>query len=158
MPSRQPPTASARLTTVLLLAAMCAVLAPHRDGSVGNPFSHDERRHLLDLALQAEGVDPDAYSIVAFPLEHPDLWSARIPVDALHYVRVFGPWEHKKALLLGGVYDVQVTEGEPKNCEGARVRSALANGQIPERDLHPTTVAALRALLEHRSYQERIAR
>jgi hypothetical protein len=133
-------------------------LAPHRDGSAGNPFSYDERRQILDLALQAEGVDPDAYSIVPFPLEHPGLWTAQIPVDALQYVRVFGPWEHKKVSLLGGAYDVQVTNDEPKHCEGSRVRAALTTGQIPERDLHPTTVAALRGLIEHRSYQDRIAR
>lgn len=114
--------------------------AAHRDGADGNPFTYWQRARMITTALHADAVDPSTYTVVPFPIHHPDRWTAYVPADATQYVRELSPWERTKAEALGAVYPVEIWNGPDRPTSATAIRAALARDE-PISDVHPATSA-----------------
>ena len=126
----------------------------HRHREDANPFTYYERVELLSAALAGvEGAGAVHVRIVPFDLARPEHWSHYVPLSAVQYVGVHGPWEKEKVrrLAAGGYRVVEVPgEGATRRSSTA-IRAAVRTGQDWERLVPPSTVAPLRALLARRS-------
>ena len=129
----------------------------HRHRADANPFTYYERVELLTAALAAdEGLGPERAAqvrIVPFDLARPEHWSHYVPLSAVQYVGVYGPWEREKVrrLLAGGYRVVEVPGEESTRRTATAIRAAVRAGQDWERLVPPSTVGPLRTLLDRRS-------
>lgn len=128
----------------------------HRHLADANPFTYYERVELLTAALASgEGSagtrGADVY-IVPFDLARPEHWSHYVPLSAVQYVGVYGPWEREKVrrLAAGGYQVVEVPGDESTRRSATAIRSVLRTGQDWEQLVPPSTVAVLRMLLARR--------
>ncbi len=97
-----------------------------------NPFSYWERTLMIRDALLEEGVGPERFATVAFPIHHPEKWPYYAPAEkteCLYILRVFSPWEAEKArrFELQGL-KVHAIEESDKLLSGQEVRQAIASG------------------------------
>lgn len=106
-----------------------------------NPFTYAERLLMIDAVARDEGI---RVYVVPFPISEPDLWSAYLPRDATHYLRLFSAWGDEKLdrLRALGLDVVVLDEGSEKGVSGAEVRAALRGGSGWER-LVPDGVAVV---------------
>jgi cytidyltransferase-like protein len=129
----------------------------HRHRADANPFTYYERVELLTAALAGEeglGAERAAQvRIVPFDLARPEHWSHYVPLAAVQYVGVYGPWEQEKVrrLAAGGYRVVEVRGEEATRRSATAIRSAVRAGQDWEQLVPPSTVAPLRMLLARRS-------
>lgn len=104
--------------------------SPGRHEPEANPFTYWERAIMIRDALLADGVPPERFVIVAFPIHHPERWSYFVPAgaqDALHVVRVFSDWEAEKVRRLRAAgLPVEAITGTPKRLSGREVRARIA--------------------------------
>jgi len=122
----------------------------HRHRADANPFTFYERVELLTAALAADRLQQAR--IVPFDLARPEHWSHYVPLTAVQYVGVYGPWEAEKVrrLAAGGYRVVQVPGQQRTRRTSTAIRAALRAGQDWEPLVPPATVPALRALLARR--------
>lgn len=129
----------------------------HRHRADANPFTYWERVELLSAALASpDGLGPERAAqvrFVPFDLARPEHWAHYVPLSAVQYVGVHGPWEAEKArrLAAGGYRVVQVPAQEPTPRSSTAIRAALRAGPGWEALVPPATVPPLRALLARRS-------
>lgn len=125
----------------------------HRHRADANPFTYFERFDLLAAALAgSDGLGPERAAqvrVVPFDLARPEHWAHYVPLLAVQYVGVYGPWEQEKArrLSAGGYRVVQVPGDARTRRTSTAIRSAVRAGQDWERLVPAATVAPLRALL-----------
>ncbi|MBI2218410.1 MAG: nicotinate-nucleotide adenylyltransferase [Candidatus Rokubacteria bacterium] len=128
--------------------------SPGRHEPDANPFTYWERTLMVRDALLADGVEPERFVIVAFPIHHPDRWRHYLPWGAptrpptpprarkrpegpgpllddpmrvLHVVRVFSEWEAEKVRRLRAAgLQVDAITGTPKRLSGRDVRARIA--------------------------------
>lgn len=128
----------------------------HRHRADANPFTYYERVELLTAALAGdEGLGPGRAAqvrIVPFDLARPEHWPHYVPLSAVQYVGVYGPWEREKVrrLAAGGYRVVEVPGEESTRRTATAIRCAVRAGQDWEQLVPPATVAPLRALLARR--------
>lgn len=128
----------------------------HRHRADANPFTYYERVELLTAALAGDdGLGPERAAqvrIVPFDLARPEHWPHYVPLSAVQYVGVYGPWEREKVrrLAAGGYRVVEVPGEESTRRTATAIRSAVRAGQDWEQLVPPATVAPLRALLARR--------
>lgn len=128
----------------------------HRHRADANPFTYYERVELLTAALAGEEwLGPERAAgvrIVPFDLARPEHWSHYVPLSAVQYVGVYGPWEREKVrrLAAGGYRVVEVPGEESTRRTASAIRSAVRDGQDWEHLVPPATVAPLRALIARR--------
>lgn len=128
----------------------------HRHRADANPFTYYERVELLTAALASdEGLGDRAgqVRIVPFDLARPEHWSHYVPLSAVQYVGVSGPWEREKVhrLAAAGYRVVEVRREQSSRRSATAIRCALRTGQDWERLVPPSTVGPLRALLLRRA-------
>lgn len=130
----------------------------HRHRAHANPFTFLERLELLMAALGAEeelGRDGAAQvRIVPFDLTRPEHWSHYVPLSAVQYVGVHGPWEQDKAdrLAAAGYRVVQVPGHHPQpRRSSTAIRAAMRTGPDWEQLVPAATVPTLRVLLARRT-------
>ena len=84
-----------------------------------------------------------------FDLARPEHWAHYVPLSAVQYVGVYGPWEQEKAarLATGGYRVVQVPGDASTRRTSTAIRAAVRAGQDWERLVPPATVLPLRTLL-----------
>lgn len=127
----------------------------HRHRAEANPFTYFERVELLTAALAGrDGLGRDGAAqvrVVPFDLARPEHWAHYVPLSAMQYVGVYGPWEQEKAerLAAGGYRVVQVPGDASTRRTSTAIRAAVRSGQDWERLVPPATVLPLRALLAH---------
>jgi|tagenome__1003787_1003787.scaffolds.fasta_scaffold20158814_2 cytidyltransferase-like protein len=128
----------------------------HRHRGEANPFTYFERVELLTAALgSAEGVGEERAArvrIVPFDLGRPAHWPHYVPLCAVQYVGVYGPWEREKSrrLAAGGYRVVEVSGDERTRRTSTAIRQALRAGVGWEPLVPSATVESLRRLLAGR--------
>lgn len=127
----------------------------HRGQPEANPFPYWLRERMIRAALLDHGVPTGSLAIVPFPVLEPDLWEHYVPRGAVHFLRVFSPWEESKVTSLRTAgYRVEVLdEGAAKQETGTEVRRLIRDGG-PWRDCMPRASAAV--LDEYLSVQDQL--
>lgn len=115
-----------------------------RHKAEANPFTYWERTLMIRDALLEEGVEPERFATVAFPIHHPGKWpyyAPAAPAECLYILRVFSPWEAEKARRFADQgLKVHTVEEKEKFISGRQVRRAMARGEAWEA-LVPPAVA-----------------
>jgi nicotinamide mononucleotide adenylyltransferase len=141
---------------------------PHRSDLFANPFTYYERYMMVQAVLKAEGVPSDAFSIVPFPINFPELLKYYVPLDATFFLTIYDDWGKKKlerfrSLLL----NVEVLWERPlseKGISGDSIRRRIVEGKpweelVPESTRHFIQAwdipARLRRLLHEQEQQLR---
>jgi cytidyltransferase-like protein len=112
-----------------------------------NPFSYWQRYEIITSALLEEGYSREEFDIVPFPINFPELIQYYVPKDAIHFTRIFEPWNHKKVELLRaqGHELIILFDGteEDKKVVGTNVRNKIINKEDYSKDLPKGTIKAL---------------
>lgn len=106
---------------------------PHRSQAVSNPLTYFERFQMVQGAMVESGVPLEAFDIVPFPINCPELLFNYVPRDAVYYMTLYDQWSlEKKASLeaLGCRVEVmwQRTNAE-KFTSGTEVRTQITEGR-----------------------------
>lgn len=101
----------------------------HRHRRTANPYSYLDRARMIGAALRTEGVAPEQFDVVPFPLD--PACTSYVPIGTLQLVRVYGPWEREKVALLERLgYPVLVLPGQPEGrVSGTDIRAARLAGE-----------------------------
>lgn len=70
--------------------------APGRDNPAANPLTYYERQLLVRAVFREQKIDADAYSIVPFPVNFPELYKYYVPVDAVFFLTIYDEWGKRK--------------------------------------------------------------
>jgi len=118
----------------------------HRHLPESNPYTYFERLLMVREVLRDEGVPDQRSIIIPFPVNSPDRWRYYLPMNAVHYLRVFSDWEQSKVdRLRESGYRAEVLHpGITKEIEASEVRRRMANGE----DWHPLVPAAVVRVIE----------
>jgi cytidyltransferase-like protein len=127
----------------------------HRHEPESNPFTYLERTLMIRDSLLDEGLRPQAFSIVPFPIHDPKLCRYYVPTGAVHFVRVYSGWEQEKIRRLRAEgFTVEILDlGKEKEISGVEVRRRLSSGLPWEHLLPPGTAAVIRRTLATRGNQ-----
>ena len=119
---------------------------PHRHTEESNPLNYFERSLLVRCALLEAGVADSAFSIVPFPINHPELLACYVPGSSVHFLTIYDDWGNsKKERLEVAGFRVIVLWDRPlheKRITGSVLRRSMAAGLAWEQDV-PRGVAAL---------------
>lgn len=124
-------------------------MSTHRHTDAANPFTYWQRLRMISSSLADVGIPERVIAIVPFPIHDLTLLSQYVPWNAIHFVRVFTPWEEEKVRRLrsAGLHVEVLNRGVPKQVTATEVRAHLQQGQGWE-ELVPTgTARELRSLL-----------
>jgi cytidyltransferase-like protein len=106
---------------------------PRRGLPESNPATYFERLRMVAECLGDAGVDRARYSIVPFPLQHPQLWDHYLPPAAVVLLTLFGddPWliERKARFERHGRTTHVMWERAGKTVTGSGVRDAVVRGE-----------------------------
>ena len=70
--------------------------APLRSRSENNPLTYYERYQCVKSALIADGVPDSEFSVVPFPINHPEYYRYYVPMEAIFYLTIYDEWGRKK--------------------------------------------------------------
>ncbi len=120
-----------------------------RDLPGSNPLTFFERLVMVRDVLVEAGVGLDAFSIVPFPINFPELYSFYVPLDAVFFMSIYDAWGRRKQerfLELGLRVEV-LWERPPaqKGISGDHVRARMAAGDPWEHLVPPATKRLMRA-------------
>ena len=118
---------------------------PHRSTTLANPLTYYERFQMISKAMVEAGVERDAFDIVPFPVNCPELLFQYVPRDAKYYMTIYDDWSREKQELLrnlGCEIDVMWTRtNQEKVTSGTEVRDRILQGK-PWAHLVPPAVFA----------------
>lgn len=107
---------------------------PHRSKSFSNPLTYFERYTMARAVLSAEGLDPEEFSVVPFPISFPDLYKYYVPLDAVFFLTIYDDWGRKKmerfralGLKVDILWDRPLTQ---KGISGKDIRHKMAQGGL----------------------------
>ena len=120
----------------------------HRHRDEANPFTYFERQLMIRGALTDDGVPVERVIYIPFPINLPERWRYYVPDDAVHYLRVFSPWEQAKVeRLREHGYRVEVLQpGAAKTVEATEVRRRLDAGEDWEALVPPGVARVIRGI------------
>lgn len=129
-------------------AIVIEAMDPDRHRPEANVFTYFERQRMIRAALAGTGITPDRFTIVPFPIHHPDRWHHYAPAGTVQYLRVFSPWGGTKAdRLRAAGYPVEVIHPDAaKQVSGRDVREALIAAERWEDFVPPAVAAVLREI------------
>ncbi len=111
-----------------------------------NPLTYFERYVMVRAALLEAGVVGEAFSVVPFPINIPELYRYYVPMDAVFFMTICDEWGRRKFDLLTaqGLKVEVMWERSPdtKGLTGAQVRRCIISGE-PWEHLVPTSTANL---------------
>ena len=117
-----------------------------RSQNIANPLTYWERTILIQTSLQENGISPNRFCIVPFPINKPEMLKYYVPLDATFFVTIYDAWgRHKRDTLLslGLAVDVMWERNiEQKGITGTLVRDSIAAGGQWE-NLVPEAVARI---------------
>ena len=117
-----------------------------RSAPEANPLTYYERYQLVRAALEEAGVDHNAFSVVPFPVNLPELYRYYVPLDALFYLTIYDDWGRAKLERFGGLglrtHILWERPVEEKGLRGTEVRGLMAAG-LPWEHLVPASGVAL---------------
>lgn len=119
---------------------------PKRSTLLANPLTYFERYTIVKAALIEEGVVGDAFSVVPFPINLPELYRYYVPMDAVFFITICDAWgDRKHELLTGQGLDVEVMwrrTTDTKGLSGSAIRHRMVCGE-PWEHLVPTSTSWL---------------
>ena len=74
-----------------------------RDSPLSNPLTYYERYILVNEALQADGITPNEFSVVPFPISMPELYKYYVPLDGLFFLTIYDDWGRKKLSIFNSL-------------------------------------------------------
>ena len=123
--------------------------SPYRHEPTSNTYTYFERLLMIRDALLAEGLKPQGFAIVPFPVHEPGLVCHYVPEGAVHFVRVYSRWEEEKVRRLRGVgAPVEILDpGGEKKVSGTEVRRQIREGLSWEHLVPCSTAKIVRRIL-----------
>lgn len=119
---------------------------PERSRPDANPLTYYERAVLIRLALVSSGIPLDAFSIVPFPVNRPELYRYYVPLDAVFFLSIYDDWGRKKKALFEekglNVFVLRETSVDQKGISATTVREAMIKDE-PWLHLVPASVAEM---------------
>jgi cytidyltransferase-like protein len=116
----------------------------HRSARGDNPLTFHERYCMMRDVLVDDGLPPESFAIVPFPLERPEILNEFIPTTVPMYTTICEAWSTVKIRLLEerGYTIVVLSEG-PKEASGQEVRRLIAAGDPSVEDLIPSATSRM---------------
>lgn len=115
-----------------------------------NPLAYIERYEMIRDSLLEFGVKREAFEIIPFPVDRPDVLAQYAPADAVYYMSICGEWDREKEKILSslGLKTEILWErnAEEKGITGTELRALIA-GDGSWRQYMPK--AAAEYLTEH---------
>lgn len=119
---------------------------PGRNNPLANPLTYYERYILVNAVLKEKGLKPNQFSVVPFPINHPELYKYYVPMDAVFFLTIYDGWGKKKLEYFQeqGIQTHVLWEvpRDKKGISASEVRELMVNGK-PWEYLVPQSVAAL---------------
>jgi nicotinamide-nucleotide adenylyltransferase len=103
---------------------------------------------MVKAALNEAGLPFDAFSVVPFPINLPELYRHYVPLDATFFLTIYDAWgerklEHFRSLGLT-THVLWRRSPESKGLSGALVRTKMAGGEPWEHLVPPGTARLLK--------------
>ena len=121
---------------------------PLRSLESSNPLTYFERAQLLHAALTEAGLAPQAFLVVPFPINLPELYRHYVPLDALFLLTIYDEWGRRKQACFQqlGLRTRVLWEVPPeaKGLSATTVRRRMAAGESWEHLVPPPTARLLR--------------
>jgi nicotinamide-nucleotide adenylyltransferase len=118
--------------------------APERHEPLANPLTYFERYAMIRDVLLETGLSEQAFSIVPFPVNRPDLYRFYVPLDATFFLTIYDDWGRKKKQMFESVgLRVEVLwerTSEEKGLLAGDIRRRMARGE-PWEAMVPRAVA-----------------
>ena len=115
----------------------------HRLTPTANPLSYHERQFMITRTLVCEGIEPERFAFVPFPVRTPELLRQFLALPTTCFLTINDDWNRQKRQLLQSAgYPVEVLYERPKGIEAADIRALLIAGNDFWRELVPTSVAS----------------
>ncbi len=85
-----------------------------RSKKINNPMTFLERYEMIEKALLDFGVQREAFDIIPFPINRPDILLEYVPVDARYFMTIHDSWGEEKYQILTSLgLDVEVLWNRP---------------------------------------------
>lgn len=105
---------------------------PNRSRPEANPLSYFERYCMLRAVLLEQGLKPNEFEIVPFPINNPALCRYYIPKTATLFITIYDEWgEEKNNRLKAFGYNTEVLWQKPLDAKGitsTKVRRCIIEG------------------------------
>ncbi len=102
---------------------------PERSKKINNPMTFLERYEMIENTLLEFGVQREAFDIIPFPINRPDILLDYTPEDARYFMTIHDAWGEEKYQILTKLgLDVEVLWNRPlseKGITGAEVRRKI---------------------------------
>lgn len=120
--------------------------APERSASSENPLTYYERYLLVRAAFKENGISPNDYTIVPFPVNFPDMYQYYVPLDACFFLTIYDDWGKRKQQYFQDLgLDIHVLWEVPleeKGISAKDIRQKMIAG-TPWEHMVPGSVATL---------------
>lgn len=131
--------------------------APDRHTPFANPLTYYERMVMVDAVLRDQGIAPDAFDIVPFPINFPDRYRYYVPLDALFFLTIYDNWGRKKKAYFESLglrtHVLWEVSAEEKGISAADIRTSILDN-TPWQHLVPPPVVLL---MEEWNISQRLA-
>lgn len=118
----------------------------HRHSRLANPLTYWERYLMVHRSLAEAGVALEAFSIVPFPINFPELYRYYVPLDAVFFLSIYDDWGRKKLATFRSLdlktHILWEVPPEKKGISGSTVRELMLHGGSWE-EMVPAGVASL---------------
>ncbi|WP_155890801.1 nicotinate-nucleotide adenylyltransferase [Desulfuromonas sp. TF] len=113
----------------------------NRHARLANPLTYWERYLMVRQALEDTGVASEAFSIVPFPVNLPELYRYYVPLDAVFFLSIYDDWSRKKLSMFRSLalktHILWEVPPEEKGISGSNVRDLMLHdgpweGMLPE--------------------------
>jgi nicotinamide mononucleotide adenylyltransferase len=115
----------------------------HRSTAAANPLTYFERYILVRAVLIEAGLPHQDFSVVPFPINHPELYGYYVPLTAVFYLTVYDEWGRTKLdrfRNLGlGTEILWSRPREEKGLSASDIRRRMAFGEAWEELVPPAT-------------------
>jgi len=122
---------------------------PHRSRPAANPLTYYERQEMVRAVLGEAGLAGDAFTVVPFPINFPELLHWYVPLAAIFFVSVYDDWGRRKLARLRdlGLRTEVLSERSPedKGISATDVRARMAGAEPWEHLVPPATARLMRA-------------
>jgi nicotinamide-nucleotide adenylyltransferase len=137
------------ITKYDITPADASPLGAKRERPENNPLSYFERINMIAATLKDDGVSPESFAFVPFPIETPTRLPLFLPISIPCYTTICEEWNKQKITVLQACgYDVRVLWERPdKKITGGAIRQdIMAGGSDWEKLVPKATVKAVRQL------------
>lgn len=126
-------------------------LGREREKPANNPLTYSERITIITAALRDEGISPDTFAFVPFPIEHPQKLKQFISPSVTCFTTICEKWNLEKIEVLKKEgYSVEVLWEREKKVTGSFIREQILKGNSVWKELVPAaTVKAVERLDLH---------